>query len=229
MFAAEWAHVVFRLLNGARKRQFPRVKKLALGGAGPHELRIHSVDSAPAIYPTYEAALWMSSSFLEDSRKCLCKNLRHVLSCHSLRGMQREAFHLVSNDRLLGSAPVPNLVISRQNNPSLSARSREPNFIVGILREKVVVCENVRMDLTQPVWNLSAAEAPVAEETGLRRRLARGATLRFELPLRSFRSQDRSPQPVPLWVRPQRSAQRCRTFECRCLRSQEIQRLFADL
>lgn len=171
----------------------------------------------------------MSSSLLEDSRKCLRKNLRHILACHSLCRMQREAFHFVSNDRLLGSAPVPNLVISSQNNPSLSARSREPNFIVGILREKVVMCDNVRMDLTQPVWDLPAAEAPVAEEAGLRRRLARGATLRFELPLRSFRTQGRNPQPVPLWVRPQRIAQRCRMFECRCPRLREIQKLFADL
>lgn len=187
------------------------------------------MDSAPAIHPAYEAALWMSSSLLEDSRKRLHENFSHVFACHPLCGMQREAFHFVSNDRLLRSPPVPNLVISSQNNPSLSARSGKPHLIVGILSEEVVVCDNVRMDLPEPVWNLSPAEAPVAEEAGLRRRLARGATLRFELPPRSFRTQGRNPQPVPLWVRPQKSAQRCRMFECRCPRLQEIQKPFADL
>src|SRR5438105_84153 len=98
--------------------------------------------------------------------------------------MKAETRNAGPKKRLLFAGAETDPIVASDDDPAASSRLEQPLLIIGVLLEDLVVRNDVRVNLSEPIGHLSPAEASIDEE--LRRRLARGTGLRRGPPLRPF-------------------------------------------
>jgi hypothetical protein len=89
--------------------------------------------------------------------------------------MEAEAGDAGLEDGSLFPGPVPDAIVLHEDHLAASASFPQPDPVVLVLVEEVVVCQHPGIDLAEPVRHLVPSEAPVAEELRLRCARARGA------------------------------------------------------
>ena len=134
-------------------------------------------NASPTVDDLHEAAALLIASGGQDPGQRLDEDVGHLLGSHLLGRMENEAACSGPFDRLLLARLPPDPLVLREDDPPLPARFLEPHLIIGVLREEVVVSDDVRVHFPQTVGNLSSTEASVDEE--IRRRGARGTALRL--------------------------------------------------
>ena len=96
---------------------------------------------------------------------------------HPFRRMEDEASCAELHDRYLLTRFAADPFVFRENDPPSAPRLLEPRLVVRVLREEIVVSDDIRMHLAQSIRDLPSTQAAVDEE--FRQRGVRGTELRL--------------------------------------------------
>lgn len=97
---------------------------------------------------------------LSDLGQSTNKDLHHLICVESL-GRQDKCSHAVRYQSLLLASVEANILVFRQNDPSIFAGRLEPNFIWSVLRKMVIMHFNIGAGVTEGSGDLQSPERTV--------------------------------------------------------------------